>query len=92
MKKPTNDNQESLQITSYQIDRAKVSKDGLVRFNLTLNGVSINGCRVAEGKNGDFIAFPSYKGTDGKYYQHVWVRLSSEDQDKILKEVEDMIN
>lgn len=91
MKKPNNE-QEFLKIQSYQIDRAKVSKDGLVRFNLTLNGVAINGCRVAEGKNGDFIAFPSYKGSDGKYYQHVFVRLSQEDQDKILKEVEDMIN
>lgn len=35
--------------------------------------VQINGCRYILGKNSAFIAFPSTKGKDGKYYSNVYV-------------------
>ncbi len=63
-----------------------------VFFSLTLNGVSINNCRVVEGKDGDFIGFPSRKGNDGKYYKHVYAAISPEDTQKILKIVEKEVN
>lgn len=74
-----------------KVTRAKQFKDGGVVFDMQVNGVSIYGCRVIESKNGDFISFPSYKGSDGKYYSHVWVKLSDEDTKAIVKQVEDMI-
>jgi DNA-binding cell septation regulator SpoVG len=37
------------------------------------NGVEIKGCKVATGKNGPFIAGPSSKGKDDKWYPHVFI-------------------
>lgn len=39
-------------------------------FALEHNGAIIYGCKLLEGSNGLFIAFPSRKGNDGKYYNH----------------------
>lgn len=74
-----------------KVTRAKQFKDGGVVFDMQVNGVFIYGCRVIESKNGDFVSFPSYKGSDGKYYSHAWVKLSDEDTKSIVKQVEDMI-
>ena len=60
-------------------------------FDMEVNGVKIYGCRFMEGKNGNFIAFPSKKGSDGKYYNHAFVELDEamvnlidEELDKLL--------
>lgn len=74
-----------------EVTRAKQFKDGGTVFDMVVNDVSIYGCRVVEGKKGDFISFPAYKGSDGKYYSHAYVKLSQEDTDLIVKQVEDMI-
>lgn len=72
------------------VTRAKETDRG-IRFSMDVNGVSINGCYWREGeKNGKdycFVAFPSYKGSDEKYYNHAYVKLSDED----LKTIESMI-
>ena len=41
------------------VTRAKQFDDGGVMFDMIVNEVSIYGCRVVEGKNGDFVSFPS---------------------------------
>lgn len=64
----------------------------LVFFTLVLNGVTIYNCRVATGKNGDFISFPQYKGSDGKYYNNVFVSLSDEDSANILENIQKQID
>ena len=46
---------------------------------------SVYGCRIAEGKEGSFISFPSRKGKDGKYYSHAYFRLTQEEQDEIIQ-------
>lgn len=61
-------------IYSCEVLRAKEYKD-TVFFDVNINGVSIYGCRFVEGKNGDFVSFPSYKGNDGKYYSHAYIKL-----------------
>lgn len=73
--------------------RVAAGKNGdLVFFTLELNGVTIYNCRVATGKNGDFISFPQYKGSDGKYYNNVYVSLSDEDSQQILDEIQKQID
>lgn len=62
------------------------------KFNLVLeleNGaeVTIYGCRVVEGRKGDFIGWPSYEGKDGKYWNHVYVEIGPADVEDILAEV-----
>lgn len=64
----------------------------IVFFTLMLNGVTIYNCRVATGKNGDFISFPQYKGSNGTYYNNVYVSISDEDSAKILEEIQVEIN
>ena len=61
-------------IFDLKVVRAKEFDDN-VFFDMEVNGVTIYGCRYVEGKNGDFIAFPSKKGKDGKYYKHAYVEL-----------------
>lgn len=62
------------------------------KFNLVLqleNGaqLTIYGCRVVEGRKGDFIGWPSYKDSSGDYWNHVYVDIDPEDVEDILDEV-----
>ena len=84
-----------IEIRDHAIDNVRVvdGKNGdLVFFTLTINGVVIYNCRVATGKNGDFISFPQYKGSNGTYYNNVYVAISDEDSAKILEEIQQAID
>lgn len=97
-KKNTKANKEikTVEVTNFSVDHVRVveTKNGedLVFFTLNLNGVSINGCRVASGKNGDFISMPQTKGKDGNYYNVVYAPLADEDVKTILDAVQTAIN
>ena len=94
MKKPneTSENElKEIDVMSFEIDRVSQYKK-TVFFDMTLNGIKIYGCTVAEGKKGDFISFPSRKGSDDKWYSIVYARLSAHDQKIILDEVEKQLN
>ena len=79
-------------VNSFAVSDARVittkNDNDLIFFTLTINEVKIYNCRVATGKNGDFISFPQYKGSDGTYYSNVYVCLSEEDTTKILAELQ----
>ena len=98
MKKPDNATNTKkkitpIQVTSFLIRRAVcVGKNNNVLFDMELNGVTIYGCSVVEGKNGDFIGFPSKQGNDKKYYSVAYAPLSEEDQKEILAAVEAELN
>ena len=93
MKKPEDkkSNQKSI-LKDYSVDHVKMDSRDRVRFALTVNGVTVYGCSVVEGKNGDFISFPSYKGKDEKYYNHVYIPLTDKEQEGILLDVEKELN
>lgn len=96
MKKPTNqksqETKETINVRDVEVSRVRQTQNGTVFFTLKLNGVTIYDCRVVEGKNGDFVAFPSDKGSDGKYYSKVYAPLSEEDAKAIISEVEKQLN
>lgn len=82
-------------VESFDVSHVRVvdSKNGdLVFFSLTINGVTINSCRVATGKNGDFISFPQTQGKNGDYYSLVYVSLDNKDVEKILDRVQEEVN
>lgn len=86
------------QTLSIEVTRAKdFSKDGktAIAFDMKVNGVQIYNCwyREGEGKKGEFslVSFPSRKGDDGKYYNHVYVKLSDEQVDDIAKQIETLL-
>lgn len=72
---------------SYSVRRVKEFKDGGIVFDLNVDDITIYGCRVIQGKKGDFIAFPQRKGGDGKYYSHVYLALTDEEIQEILEKV-----
>ena len=59
---------------------------------MILNGLTIYGCRIVEGKNGTFISFPSRKGTDGNYYSHVYAVLDDKTIEDICNQTEALLN
>ena len=71
-----------------KVTRGHVFDDGSVAFDMEVNGVSIYNSILREGKNGQFVSFPSRKGKDGKYYSHVFVKLSEEDTKSIVEQLE----
>lgn len=73
-------------VDSYSVDRVRDSEYGLY-FSLTVNGVTVNDCKLIEGDKGVFISLPSKKGSDGKWYSAVWFRFSPEDAMKIINDV-----
>ena len=83
---------EEKKVTIYNLEvkRAKEYKD-TVFFDVDINGVMIYGCRFIEGKNGDFVSFPSYKGSDGKYYSHAYIKLDEGNVALIDEQIDNLL-
>lgn len=93
--KKKSEEREFIKVDSHEVLDVRVidTKNGdMVLFTLVLNGVKIYSCRVATGKNGDFISMPQTKGGNGQYYNVVYAPLSEEDTKAILDEVQNAIN
>ena len=93
--KKQNEEKATIKVVEYGVSHVRCvegKKGDIVFFTLLLNGVTINGCRVASGKNGDFISFPQTQGKDGNYYSVVYAPLSGEDSDAILEAVQEELN
>lgn len=58
----------------------------LANASIEIEGIVIKGFKIVEGRDNDFVSWPSQKGKDGKYYDQVFAL----DKD-IRREVEDMI-
>ena len=57
-------------------------------FSLSWFGAVIHGCAVRSGRNGDFISWPSFKGSDGQYVKRAYVYAERDSEDeKILAAV-----
>lgn len=80
--------QKTINIVSCEINRV-VNNDYGVFFDMTINGVKINGCNLALNKDGEpFIGLPSKKGKEGKYYPVCYIRFSGDDTQKIIELIE----
>ena len=83
---------ETLEVHDWDVLSVRETKKGFVFFNLKLNGITIYGCKIIESDKGDFISFPSYKGSDGNYYSHVYARLDDMTTNEIIAEIEQQLN
>ena len=65
----------------------RVYESGFASLSIDVNGgtLVINGKIRFTKDNAPFFAFPSYKGTDGKYYNHVYT-LEDEEDESTLKD------
>lgn len=75
----------------FKVANVVEASTGTVFFNLTINEVTIYGCRVVEGKNGDFISFPQKK-VGVKYWNIAYVKLTDDESKAIIAEVEKEVN
>ena len=60
------------------------------RFSINLDvtddlRISMNGCRVVDGKNGLFISYPAWKDKEGNYHNHCYYTFSPEEVQMIAK-------
>lgn len=78
---------------SFTVERVHVFEDGSVTFNMVIDGyVRVYGLRIYDGRDGKpFISFPSRKGKDDKYWNHVYCPLSPEDVESIARQVEEQM-
>lgn len=76
---------------TYSVSRVKEFKNGGIAFDLNIDDITIYGCHVVESKNGDFISFPSKQGKDGRYYSHVYIRLTEDETSEILDKVSEAL-
>lgn len=58
-------------------------------FDIIINGVSIYGCSIIDGRSGSFISWPSRKDENsGKFYKYAYVPLIEEDLQGIIDAVD----
>lgn len=84
---------EPITVTGFTLNRVRDNGNGVPYFDLTLNGVTVYGVAVRATQAGEaFIAWPTKKGSDGKFYKLAYAPLSQEDQDKIIQAVYDKLD
>ena len=70
-------------------------RNGGISFSLRIEGgpllVEIYGCRLVNGREGEFVSFPQRKGKDGKWYKHAYVQLTDDQTDEIVSAVYDAL-
>lgn len=55
-------------------------------FSLQWFGAVIHGCAVRDGRNGPFISWPSFRGSDGQYVKRAYVYAGRGSEDERLLE------
>lgn len=78
-----------------EVKRAKQFESGDIAVDMVVNGISIYNCTYKsgekDGKEYAFISFPARKSSDGKYYNHVYFKISDELLADIEKQIEKLI-
>ena len=54
------------------------------RFSISFDAtddlhISVNGCRVVNGKNGEFISFPAWKDKSGNYHNYCYYNFNADE-------------
>lgn len=70
----------------------KDENEQVISFDVNVGDVTIYGMIYRSGisqndKEYELISFPARKGTDGKYYNHVWFPISRELQNSIIEQI-----
>ena len=76
--------------------KAKEVKEGRIVFDMEVNGIKIYGCWFTEytnkkGEDGTIVSFPSYKGSNGEYYNYTWFPISKELKEDIKTQLEKLV-
>lgn len=79
-----------------KVRRAHEFKSGDIGFDADVNGVTLYGLTYMNENperniKSDFISFPSRKGSDGKYYNMYFFKISDELLKNIAEQIEEII-
>lgn len=75
-------------ISSFSVWGVKAFSNGGNLFNLNVNEMTIYGCSIKATREGEaFVAMPSRKGQDGKWYPVVSCRLPDSVSNDIITQV-----
>lgn len=87
--KSNREEQPVLTVSSYSVKRARTIQGGIVMADVEINGITIYGMKILANKStGEaFLAWPSSKGKDGKYYSVAYARISDGDQEMIITKI-----
>lgn len=87
--KTNREEQPVLIVSSYSVKRARTIQGGIVMADVEINGITIYGMKILANKStGEaFLAWPSSKGKDGKYYSVAYARISDGDQEMIITKI-----
>ena len=103
-KESASDKTETANATIEVLRARQTKKDNLVVFDLKVNEVSIYGCFLKEvtikkdgkrykaGDTAYIISFPSYKGTDDKYYNYCYYPLTEQDEQFIIESIKKVLS
>lgn len=93
----TNANSNAYAIRVLKVRDVK-DRPGCYRFNAEVNGVTIYGMQYItytnkNGKETSFVSFPSYKGSDGKFYNNCYfpIENASKEFQTIEKQISDLL-
>lgn len=93
MAKKTNEEKKpDFNITGMRVANVRKLSDTVTAFSLLGNGLGLYNLKVVNGSKGKFVATPQTKGKDGSWYDQYAVYFSDDDQAKIIKKVESMID
>ena len=93
----TNANSNAYAIRVLKVREIK-DRPGCYRFNAEVNGVTIYGMQYItftnkSGKETSFVSFPSYKGSDGKFYNNAYFPIENDSKEfqTIEKQISDLL-
>ena len=79
-----------------KVERAIRFESGDVGFNMIYNGVNLYRLTRKTGvdEEGEYfwIAFPGYKGKDGKFWKYYYVQFTEDEQELINEQIEDLLS
>lgn len=76
-----------------KVTRAHEFEAGTIAFDMEVNGITIYGMYYRAGispktkEEYEIISFPSRKGKDGKYYNHVYFAITDEVKKSIIEQL-----
>lgn len=90
--KTASETKKGLKSFEFSITRAYEMKSGDILFDAVVNEINLYGMAVKKGDKGEWVAMPSRKGNDDKYYKHFYLNLDEKQTDELIQAVFDKLD
>ena len=90
--KTASETKKGLKSFEFSITRVYEMKSGDILFDAVVNEINLYGMAVKKGDKGEWVAMPSRKGNDDKYYKHFYLNLDDKQIDELIQAVFDKLD